>query len=51
MNKDKSVKDFTEKFGKLTESNKKYIVAIQQALLYAQDAERDVKEKQCEKVS
>lgn len=51
MNKEKSVKDFADKFGRLTESNQKYIVAIQQALLYAQDAEKDVKEKQCEKVS
>jgi hypothetical protein len=51
MNEEKSVKDFAAKFSMLTESNKKYVVAIQQALIYAQDVERDVKKKQCEKVS
>ena len=51
MNEEKSVKDFITKFSMLSESNKKYVMAIQQALTYAQDVERDVKKKQCEKVS
>ncbi len=33
--------DFTVKFGKLTKQNQKYIIAIQQALLYAQAVERE----------
>ena len=51
MNEEKSIKDFITKFSMLSESNKKYVMAIQQALTYAQDVERDVKKKQCEKVS
>lgn len=50
MDEDRSVKDFTAKFSKLTEVNQKYVMAIQQALIYAQDVERNVKEKHCEKV-
>lgn len=35
--------DFTVKFGKLSEQNQKYILAIQQALLYAQAVEKEEK--------
>lgn len=37
--------DFATKFGQLNETNRKYILAIQQALLYAQDMEKAEKEK------
>lgn len=50
MNEEKSIKDFIEKFSELTESNQRYIVAIQQALMYAQDVEGNGKKKQCEKI-
>lgn len=33
-----AVKDFTLKFKKLNKQNQKYILAIEQAMLYAQDA-------------
>lgn len=36
MNEDKTTKEFTVKFSKLTEHNQKYIIAIQQALMFAQ---------------
>ena len=39
-----AVNDFSLKFGQLNEQNQKYILAIQQALLYAQDSERAEKE-------
>lgn len=35
--------DFSMKFDKLSEQNQKYIMAIQQALLYAQAVEKDEK--------
>ncbi len=37
------VSDFSMKFDKLSEQNQKYIMAIQQALLYAQAVEKDEK--------
>ncbi|MCI8281727.1 MAG: hypothetical protein HFI76_08535 [Lachnospiraceae bacterium] len=37
--------DFTVKFGKLSEQNQKYILAIQQALLYAQAVEKEEKKQ------
>lgn len=37
--------DFDMKFGKLSEQNQKYIMAIQQALLYAQTAEKEKKDR------
>ena len=40
-----TVNDFATKFGQLNETNRKYILAIQQALLYAQDAEKAEKEQ------
>ena len=43
-----AVKDFSAKFGQLTEQNQKYIVAVQQALLYAQDVEATEKTKKVE---
>lgn len=40
-----AVNDFSLKFEKLNEQNRKYILAIQQALLYAQDSEGREKEE------
>ena len=37
--------DFTVKFGKLSEQNQTYILAIQQALLYAQAVEKEEKKQ------
>lgn len=51
MTEETSAKNFIAKFTRLTESNKKYVIAIQQALMYAQSIEKDAKEKQCEKIS
>lgn len=34
-----TVKDFTLKFKKLNKQNQKYILAIEQAMLYAQDSD------------
>lgn len=39
MDESTAIQDFSAKFGQLNEQNQKYIVAIQQALLYAQEAE------------
>lgn len=36
MKEDKVTKDFVLKFNKLNEQNKKYIIAIQQALIFSQ---------------
>lgn len=47
-----TVNDFNAKFSRLSEQNQKYIIAIQQALLYAQDsenAEKMSKDKKCTK--
>ena len=50
MDESMAIKDFSEKFGKLTEQNQKYVMAIQQALLYAQNAEEteDTKKREDE---
>lgn len=40
MDESTAVRDFSAKFVQLTEQNQKYVLAIQQALLYAQDAEK-----------
>lgn len=42
------VKDYSAKFVQLTEQNQKYVLAIQQALLYAQDAEKAEETKKME---
>lgn len=39
MNNVVTLNDFNTKFSKLSQQNKKYIIAIQQALLYAQETE------------
>ncbi len=39
----KAVKDFVEKFALLNEENQRYIVAIQQALVFAQSSLLDDK--------
>lgn len=35
--------DFVVQFSRLSEHNQKYIIAIQQALMYAQESEKDTK--------
>ena len=43
---DKSTeKNFLSKFKELNSENKKYIIAIQQALVFAQEREKDPNEK------
>lgn len=42
------VRDYAAKFEELTEQNQKYILAIQQALLYAQSAEKGEETKKME---
>lgn len=48
MNEDKATRDFLIKFSKLNDINQKYIIAIQQALLFAQMVEKGAKEKGCD---
>lgn len=38
MDNTMAVKDFTMKFKKLNKQNQKYILAIEQAMLYSQDS-------------
>lgn len=40
MDKGLEASDFKNKFGELNEDNKKYIMAIQQALIFAQSKEK-----------
>lgn len=35
---DKATRDFNNKFNKLNKENKRYVIAIQQALLFAQSS-------------
>lgn len=44
-----AVNEFSLKFQKLSEQNQKYILAIEQAMLYAQDSEISVKKRHKEK--
>ena len=44
------VSDFSMKFDKLSEQNQKYIMAIQQALLYAHAEEKDENAKKKSKL-
>lgn len=37
--------DFVTQFTRLSEHNQKYIIAIQQALMYAQETEKEAQEK------
>lgn len=48
MNEDKAIRDFFTKFSKLTDINQKYVIAIQQALIFAQTVENAAKEKGCD---
>lgn len=41
-----AVKDFSLKFKKLNKQNQKYILAIEQAMLFAQDAEEREEQKE-----
>lgn len=45
MDESTVVRDFSTKFEQLTEQNQKYVMAIQQALLYAQSAETEETKK------
>ena len=45
MDESMAVQDFSAKFEQLNEQNQKYIVAIQQALLYAQETESTEEKK------
>lgn len=52
--KKRSVQDFTIKFDALNADNQKYIIAVQQALMFAQSTGQKVmkkKEKECTKTS
>lgn len=44
-----AVKDFNLKFKKLNKQNQKYILAIEQAMLYAQDSGEEQKQEQGER--
>ena len=50
MNEEREIKECTAKFKKLTEPNQRYVVAIQQALIFAQDVEKKTKKKQCDRI-
>lgn len=41
-------KEFADKFSQLSAQNQRYIIAIQQALMFAQTNEKAAKEKCCE---
>ncbi len=41
------INDFVTQFTRLSEHNQKYIIAIQQALMYAQEIEKEAEEKRC----
>lgn len=43
--------EFAEKFNQLSAQNQTYIIAIQQALMFAQTNERATNEKSCEQES
>lgn len=45
----KSLIDFMVKFNQLNETNQKYIIAIQQALAFAQESSKDGECKKCKK--
>ena len=45
MSKAATADEFAAKFHELTEPNQRYIIAIQQALLYSQEHEKQEKEK------
>lgn len=51
----KTRSDFIAKFNKLDPDNQRYLIAVQQALAFAQssssDAKKSEKKKRCEKVS
>lgn len=52
MEEEKRKKDFYTKFKQLSPDNQRYIIAIQQALMFAQiSTEKAKKEKQYEKIS
>lgn len=50
MDESMVVQDYSAKFGQLNEQNQKYVLAIQQALLYAQNAEKSEKTKKTKKM-
>lgn len=46
-----TMNDFVTQFTKLSEHNQKYVIAIQQALMYAQENEKQQRETECERAS
>lgn len=48
MNEEKMTEVFQKKFNQLTLHNQRYIFAIQQALMYAQENEQSAKDKSSE---
>ncbi|MFV0551248.1 MAG: hypothetical protein ACK5N8_03715 [Alphaproteobacteria bacterium] len=51
MNEEKATRDFVVKFNELNEGNQTYIIAIQQALMFAQTSEKAAKGKECDRAS
>ena len=51
MSNKMTVEEFAEKFNQLSAQNQTYIIAIQQALMFAQANEKATNEKSCEKES
>ncbi len=49
MSNNITINDFVTQFTGLNEHNQKYIIAIQQALMYAQENEEAKEEKQAQK--
>ena len=46
MEKSMAADDFALKFGKLNKQNQKYILGIEQAMLYAQGSEKEERKQQ-----
>lgn len=49
MDRAVTANEFTAKFNELNEPNQRYIIAIQQALLYAQEHEKSEKQRREDK--
>lgn len=51
MSEEQRIRDFIVKFNELNEDNQKYIIAIQQALTFAQTREKTAKEPEHDRAS
>lgn len=51
MDKVIETQEFSNKFNELDVDNQRYIIAIQQALIFAQSSEKAAKEDRCDRVS